>query len=166
MEMILDKYEKKKKAALYEGDYWITSKGKVWSSKRNKWLKIYTSVTGYKYVVLSRYGKTKNMKIHRLVAEAFIKNPHNKPCINHRNGKKDDNRACNLEWCTARENMQHATDMGLNKIFKLSYDDKIIATQLHHLKDFGQSELARSFGVTPAAIHYIVNEYWPLSIDA
>ena len=48
--------------------------------------------------------------VHRLIARAFLPNPLNLPCINHKNGIRDDNRAVNLEWCTHRYNTQ-----GLNK---------------------------------------------------
>ena len=52
---------------------------------------------GYLIVQLNNHKNQKTMRVHRLVAEAFIPNPENKPFINHKNGIKDDNRLENLE---------------------------------------------------------------------
>ena len=53
--------------------------------------------------------------IHRLVAKAFIPNPNNYPCINHKDSNKKNNNVDNLEWCTYKQNMQHASKNGLIK---------------------------------------------------
>lgn len=59
---------------------------------------------GYRTVWLSKNKERKLKKIHRLVAEAFIPNPENKPCIDHINTIRHDNRIENLRWCTYKEN--------------------------------------------------------------
>lgn len=70
---------------------------------------------GYLLVTISYQRVRKNHYIHKLVASAFIENPYGKPDVNHINGKKYDNRACNLEWSTKTENTQHAIRMELIK---------------------------------------------------
>lgn len=65
---------------------------------------------------MNRYHKIhldKFYSLHRLVAEHFIPNPHNLPQVNHINGDRRDNRANNLEWCSASQNVKHAFASGL-----------------------------------------------------
>ena len=63
----------------------------------------------YYVVRLTLDGKRKEKKVHRLVAEAFIPNPLNRPVINHKNENKRDNRVENLEWCSVRYNLRYGT---------------------------------------------------------
>lgn len=68
---------------------------------------------GYKIVYLSKEGKQKTIKVHRLVATAFIENPLSLPQVNHKDGCKANNCVDNLEWCDNSYNQKHAHDSGL-----------------------------------------------------
>jgi len=91
----------------YDGLYSATEDGRIFSHIKNKFLS--SGKNGYSNI---RLRKTP-FKIHRLIAETFIPNPENKPCVNHKNGIKTDNRIENLEWCTYSENSYHALSTGL-----------------------------------------------------
>jgi hypothetical protein len=107
----------------YEGLYQVSNLGRVKSLERiiikknglkqtirERILKPFTSPKGYLQVSLHNInGKNKTAKVHRLVCEAFHENPENKPCVNHIDEDKADNRAFNLEWVTAKENSNHGT---------------------------------------------------------
>lgn len=97
----------------YEGLYQISNYGRVKSIPRGRRLyvvilTILTDKYGYTKVALTRDRKSTQFTIHRLLSTAFIPNPENKPCVNHINGIKNDNRIENLEWCTYSENILHA----------------------------------------------------------
>lgn len=71
-----------------------------------------TTYSNYQRVTLSKQNRTLRQSIHRLVAEAFIPNPGNKPFVNHLDNTAENNNVENLEWCTHAENMEHAQKQG------------------------------------------------------
>ena len=76
--------------------------------RSNKYLKTEEHRQGYRRVVLLKNGESRNVLVHRIVAEAFVENPENKPRVNHIDGNKANNTADNLEWCTSKENTMHS----------------------------------------------------------
>ena len=104
----------------YEEHYEISSEGRIKSlerviiektgKQRTKKEKIVTAKRSGNYLGVTLHGDkgSKRFYIHRLVALAFIPNPNNKDCVNHLNRNKHDNRICNLEWVSYKENTEHA----------------------------------------------------------
>lgn len=104
----------------YDGKYQISSTGEVKSFSRWSKGKIlkggYSGNPGpYRYIVLVKTCRkdAKMFYIHRLVAQHFIENPHNKAEVNHIDGNTLNNDISNLEWCTRKENAKHASATGL-----------------------------------------------------
>ena len=127
--------------------------------------------------------RKKTHMVHRLVAQAFIPNPENKPFVNHIDGNKLNNHVSNLEWCTCAENNAHARETGLHKQASghtIRYksdaskktalanlkdssaltDDEVRYVRAVHKprdKDFSSTALASKFGISVAAMCKIVN---------
>lgn len=142
----------------YDGLYQVSNKGRVKSSDRvqltprklpymrkGRILK-QQECRGYKTVSITRLGKKKTLLVHRLVSEAYIKNPENKREVNHIDGDKSNNNSKNLEWSTRLENASHARKTGLyqlgedREVSKLD-DIKVLTIRtMTHLrgKDFGK----------------------------
>lgn len=85
---------------------------------KGKVLKQFINKNGYFQVQLSYQYKSIPKRVHRLMAEAFIPNPNNYPCVNHIDGNKLNNKLENLEWCTHKHNNREARRLGLNKGYK------------------------------------------------
>lgn len=115
-------------------DYEISNKGRVKSLERNlnvtsklgnsfyrhyeeKIMKTRTDVDGYQLVNLRKDKKCYTLKVHRLVAEAFIPNPNNYQIINHKDYNRSNNSVENLEWCTYQYNNTYG-DVGYKKALK------------------------------------------------
>lgn len=97
----------------YEGIYTIDIFGNVIRVKDGKEVPQHKNKFGYMNVALYRDGKQKQHKVHRLIAQAFIPNPQNKEQVNHIDGNKAHNVVWNLEWCTCKENINHAIKAGI-----------------------------------------------------
>lgn len=93
----------------FEGLYAITSCGKVWSYSRKKFRVLVPDKDGYLRVTLKKDGKSYRFGVHRLVAQAYIPNPENKPTVNHKDECKDHNWIGNLEWATQAEQNNYGT---------------------------------------------------------
>lgn len=137
-------------------------------------LKLHNKKRGYKDVCLFKNGKRKYYFVHRLVAQAFILNPENKPEPNHIDGNPSNNKVNNLEWVTKSENRLHAIHTGLAIITKgedCSWS-KLTEAQVRRIKWIAKyckpknrsgywQKLAKSLNVSDSIISMIVhNKRW------
>ena len=140
--------------------------------KNKKYL--YVSKQGYYVTEVKVKGKRKLLKLHRLVAEAFLNPPEKElieecsrshwgvVCVNHIDGNKLNNNVYNLEWCTDKVNSDHAWSTGLCKHKGSSHiDSKFTDDQIIEVRDRAKTErqidLAREFGVCTATMNQIIH---------
>lgn len=149
-----------------EGKYQVSNLGRVRSVdrmtaggfKKGKILRPNYTKDGYTQNNLG--GTTK--RVHRLVAEAFLDNPENKPTVNHIDGNKNNNRVDNLEYSTLKEQMHHAYQKGLKKRVltnrKLKKEDVefIKANYKKHSTEYGSVALSKKYGVSHRVILLVV----------
>ena len=134
----------------YEGLYAITSCGKVWSYKSQMFLTP-REHNGYQRIALYKDGVAKDFLIHRLVAEAYIPNPENKPQVNHLDEIKTHNYISNLEWATAKENLNYGTR---SKRLGKNHCKSVYCVELD--KTFESLKLAaEELGITQAGISMV-----------
>jgi predicted XRE-type DNA-binding protein len=147
----------------YEGLYQVSNLGRVKSLRKNLIMKLCSANHGYLNVGLNKNLK-KSFYIHRLVAQAFIPNPENKPQVNHKDGNRLNNKVENLEWNTNYENMRHGYDTGLidnkkenNGRSKLKEKDVIFIRK----SKLSQKELSEKFKISKCQINKIINNlFW------
>lgn len=156
----------------YEGFYQVSNLGRVKSLERIARNRhgyrpireriLRTSDKGdYPIVGLHSSNGGVTFPVHRLVAQAFIPNPENKPCVNHIDGSRNNNIVSNLEWCTYSENNQHAFDLGLSSKgsshcrAKLSDEQVLQISSLLDDQKHTQVEISRMFNVIPQIIYDI-----------
>lgn len=147
----------------FVGLYSVTSDGQVFSWKHKIFLKPQKQQNGYLTVNLYKDKKVKTISIHRIVAEVFCQNPNGKPIVNHKNLNKQDNRSINLEWCTHRENLQHACDNGIrngesNGNSKLTKEQVIDIRSKYQFRKYTYDKLSIEYGVQKNYIARIVNK--------
>ena len=140
--------------------YFISNLGRL-KGRSGKIINTYLNKrTGYLNVCLrpsGRNGKAKCLKVHILVAKAFVNNPENKLYVNHIDCNKQNNIATNLEWCTIKENTQHAFKHNLVTIYRGEDNSqaKLTNEQVKWIREhyiprdnaFGCRALGRKFGV-------------------
>lgn len=150
----------------------ISDEGQLRNDKTGRILKPTIGKTGYWVVTIrpdGRKGKSYSLKLHRLVAKAFIPNLENKPQINHKDGNKLNNHYSNLEWVTPKENVHHAISIGLmneqNHLHGEAMDNvKLNADDVRFIRkhfianhsEFGYNGLSKLFNVHRATIRDIV----------
>jgi len=117
----------------YEGLYEVSSLGKIKSMdrfiywKKIKWIprKVNIDTNWYNSIVLAKNKVYSRIRFHRIVAQAFIQNPENKPDVNHIDWNKNNNSVNNLEWTTKSENHIHSRRILKHKtLFQINHPDK------------------------------------------
>lgn len=151
----------------FEGLYRVSNKGRVMSLERVVPNKRFTkigmmavpakikalrrSAEGYTNVTLSKDGKPYVFLLHRLVASVFIPNPDNLPMVNHIDGNPRNNNVENLEWCTCKQNLEHARVVLMNP----PNNHKPIRCVETGETFYSGAEAARKYGVSGEGAHIL-----------
>lgn len=150
--------------------YEVSTSGNVRKQGATVFLKQHNTKDGYRRITQCLPKRVKKaIRVHRMVADAFIPNPDSLPQVNHRDGVKFNNTVDNLEWCTPLQNSRHAYANGLcpvqtgarNNASKLSQEQAIEILRLHR-EGKNQCAIAELMGVTNSCVHLLVHgKTWP-----
>lgn len=129
-------------------------KGKILSASHNK--------RGYYNIKLYKENKCTTKNLHRIIAETFILNPEKLPEVNHKDGNKANCCVDNLEWCTSKENREHAYNTGLyNQDGENNINAKLTQKEIFEIRKLNgkmtQVEIGKRFGVIQQTISLINN---------
>jgi len=135
-------------------DYEIYKDGRIFSKKQNRFIKPQPNDMGYLRVFICQ----KRLFVHRLVAEKYIPNPQNLPCVNHIDGNHTNNNVSNLEWCTQRYNILHSLKIGLMPTGEKCHWAKLKEKDVIYIREhpeLDKKELAQKFNISVNTINDI-----------
>ena len=140
-------------------DYLISTTGKVYSTKTNKFLNPSKTKDGYLKVALRGNNKAYYFRVHKLVAMTYLENPNNLPEVNHKDFNRANNNLENLEWISHNDNIEYSklenrfkTEKPLRKAY--------VFTNVFNGKSFtiiGINNVAKHFGIKPDSLKAIRN---------
>ena len=147
-----------------DSNYYVTECGRVTATKATAYLKHQIGWGGYYQVTLYLNKKAVRFYIHRIIAELYVENPNNYPCVNHIDGDKLNNSIENLEWCTMSQNTRHAISTGLfqaargekQHTSKLTEKQVLRIRKLYQDRKMTQKELGKKYKVNPSTISDII----------
>jgi hypothetical protein len=158
----------------FEGIYQVSNKARVKSLHRvitranghkqtikERIIKTCFNTSGYEDAVVQNGEKSKHLRVHRLVAIAFVPNPDNKKFVNHKDGKKANNLPDNLEWCTRSENEKHAHRIGLKDWSgEGASKSKLTESQVKEIRALRFKMTGRDVGVKYGVGHCCIFRIW------
>lgn len=152
----------------FEGLYSVSNLQRVRSEKRKSnghWSVVCERILrpgkhkfGYPKFTLCKNGKLYYVHLHRLVAQAFIPNPSNLPCINHKDNNPDNNSIDNLEWCTHKYNSRYAYKQErLSKVGEKNHMSKLSETEVLEIfnSKLGRIPLSMKYNVSKQTVYDI-----------
>ena len=147
----------------YEGIYDISRDGRIWHRGKLRYLKLTQERSGYQKVSLRRAGVSKFLRVHQLVAAAFLPRPPNATDVNHIDCNKSNNAVENLEWCSRLHNVRHAAAAGLTPRGERHGLAKLDADKVRAIRAAAGSHrhIAEQFGISRSHVCGLRNRrFW------